>query len=431
MKEDRVRSALVVILGLSVLARLAAALYLGNEVRMLPGTADQISYHTLAVRVANGHGFTFAENWWPLTQAGEPTAHWSYLYTGLLAGLYRVVGVQPLAGRLIQAVLVGVLHPLLAFQLARRIFGPWVAVLAAGLTACYAYFVYYAAALMTEPLYMTGILASLYLAVRLADSVDEGQRGKYWLAVGLGLALGATVLLRQIFLVVVPIIALWIAWGRRGALMPIGMSAFILIGMILPFTLYNYLRFDQFVLLNTNAGFAFFWANHPVYGTQFVPILPPEMGSYASLIPVELRALNEAALDRALLRRGIEFVVEDPGRYLQLSLSRIPAYFKFWPSPDSSLLSNLARVSSFGLLWPFMLLGTGLSFRRRFQLTSPESLLVGFGVVYTAIHVLSWTLIRYRLPVDAIMILFGAFALVELYRGLEARQSTSRVSAPS
>ncbi len=97
--------------------------------------------------------------------------------------------------------------------------------------------------------------------------------------------------------------------------------------MILPFTAYNYARFGRFVLLNTNSGYAFFWGNHPIYGTHFVPILTPEMGSYQDLIPPEVRNLDEAALDQELMRRGLQFVIDDPGRYLLLSLSRIPVLF--------------------------------------------------------------------------------------------------------
>jgi hypothetical protein len=52
---------LTAILALSVLARLAAALYLGNTVEVLPGTFDQVSYHALALRVLSGHGFSFAQ----------------------------------------------------------------------------------------------------------------------------------------------------------------------------------------------------------------------------------------------------------------------------------------------------------------------------------------------------------------------------------
>ena len=103
---------LILILTVSVLLRIGSAVYLGQEVISLPGTFDQISYHNLALRVLGGYGFTFGEKWWPITDAGEPTAHWSYLYTFYLAFVYKVFGPNPMIARLIQAFLVGILHPL-------------------------------------------------------------------------------------------------------------------------------------------------------------------------------------------------------------------------------------------------------------------------------------------------------------------------------
>ena len=88
-----------VLLGIVIIAivlRLGSAFLQGNNVTELPGIYDQISYDSLATRVVEGYGFSFAENHWPLTQAGEPTAHWSYLYTLYLAGIYALFGHQPL-----------------------------------------------------------------------------------------------------------------------------------------------------------------------------------------------------------------------------------------------------------------------------------------------------------------------------------------------
>jgi len=48
---------------------------LWDQVVDLPGTADQISYHTLAIRVLNGYGIQLSKEWWPVTAAGAPTAH--------------------------------------------------------------------------------------------------------------------------------------------------------------------------------------------------------------------------------------------------------------------------------------------------------------------------------------------------------------------
>lgn len=425
---------LITIIGFAVLIRIITALYLGDQVVELPGTFDQISYHSLALRVLDGHGLTFDKPWWPVTGAGEPTAHWSYLYTTFLTLVYAIFGPHPIVARLIQAVLVGVLQPYLAYLIASRIFNRTIGLAAAGLTAIYVYFVYYAGTLMTEPFYITALMASLYLAILLTSRNSEKldispNRAPYGVAIAFGLSLGIAVLLRQLFILILPFFYVWIIYAYRKypfrqTLKISIISGVVVLAMILPFTTYNYQRFGEFVLLNTNAGYALFWGNHPIHGTQFIPILP--MGTYQELIPKELLILNEAALDKALLSRGIKFVLDDPVRYLLLSISRIPAYFVFWPSAESSTISNLSRVSSFGILLPFMLYGLvrSFSFRRNKTigdfLASPLFLLYLFVFIYAGIHLLSWALIRYRLPVDAVLLVFAGLAVVDLVNRIKS-----------
>lgn len=416
---------LVVTLVVSVILRVLAAIYLGNEVVELPGTFDQISYHNLALRVVAGFGFSFAEPWWPATDAGAPTAHWSFLYTGYLVLIYKLFNLNPIAARIIQAVLVGILQPYLAYRIGRSIFSPLVGLAAAILTAVYSYFIYYSATLMTEPFYITAILTSLWISMLIVKPGEDGgeeliarNTGKrYKLAIFLGLTLGVAILLRQLFILFIPFLFLWIWWasGKRN-FKSLALSGVVIIIMILPITVFNYLRFDRFVLLNTNAGYALYWSNHPIYGTKFVPLLTAEMGSYTDLIPEDLLSLDEAALDQALLRLGIGFIIQDPVRYLLLSISRIPHYFMFWPSSSSGLISNIARVSSFGIMWPFMLYGLFRSFvdRHKPLINQPIFLLYLFMFVYSAIHILSWTLVRYRLPVDAVLVIFAGLAFVDL-----------------
>jgi 4-amino-4-deoxy-L-arabinose transferase-like glycosyltransferase len=411
----------LIIIVVSVVLRLAAAFYLGDHVVELPGTFDQISYDMLAQQVLAGHGLTVATDWWPATQAGEPTAHWSYLYTLYLVGVYSLFGYHPLIARLIQAILAGALVPWLAYRLGRRHFGTKAGLVAAGLTALYAYFIYYAGALMTETFYIIAILATLDLAGVLglgSDEIPRSGRRVAWL--GLGLALAAAVLLRQVFLLFVPFLYSWLLWRSyrhqvcptRQAIIGLLVATAILISAVLPWTLRNFGAFGDFVLLNTNAGFAFFWGSHPIHGTNFVAILPDEGPSYQDLIPPELLDLDEAELDQALLQRALAFVRDDPGRYVILSLSRIKDYFKFWPSSESGLISNLSRVLSFGVLWPFMALGLIYAIWR--SCWSEALILYLFVGVYTAIHLLSWALIRYRLPVDAVLLIFAGLAVVDL-----------------
>jgi 4-amino-4-deoxy-L-arabinose transferase-like glycosyltransferase len=432
---------LLVILLLSVILRVAGALYLGNDFRVQIGTNDQLSYHALALRLLSGYGFTFAEGWWPLTAPGAQTAHWSFLYTFYVTAVYALFGEYPLAARLIQAIVVGIAQPYLTYLIARRLFtaGPtegynhndryyrlkqMAPLVAAGLAAIYAYFVYYSATLMTEPFYITSILLLLYLSVRLSDHSAEknertGSSFPWKLTLAIGLTMATIVLLRQLFLLFIPFLCLWLLWmGWRQRQLPrmilsLTIALAIVVLSILPFTLYNYARFDRLVLLNTNSGYALYLANHPIYGTNFRGILPREMGTYQDLIPVELRHLDEAALDQALLGEALKIIEADPMRYLLLSISRTRELFKFWPSTESSAASNFFRVFSFGLFLPFMLYGlwrTTANYR-----SSPYLwLLYLFITFYIGIHLFSWSLIRYRLPVDAVLLVMAAYGIADL-----------------
>jgi uncharacterized protein with PQ loop repeat len=139
-----------------------------------------------------------------------------------------------------------------------------------------------------------------------------------------------------------------------------------------------------------------------------------------------VRSLNEAAMDHELLKRGIGFVISDPVRYILLSISRIPFYFEFWPTKSSSLISNISRVLSFGIMLPFMVYGIIVTFLNRSEKAlldwkSPVTLLLLFSFLYTGIHVLTWTLIRYRLPIDAILLIFAGCALADIYQRITIR----------
>ena len=82
------------------------------------------------------------------------------------------------------------------------------------------------------------------------------------------------------------------------------------------------------------------------------------------------------------------------------------------------MLSNISRMGSFGVFLPFMLYGLFLGIRKSNGfwnlLFSPQGLLMLFALAYSGAHILTWTLIRYRLPVDAVLILFAGYALLDV-----------------
>jgi hypothetical protein len=147
-------------------------------------------------------------------------------------------------------------------------------------------------------------------------------------------------------------------------------------------------------------------AQHPMHGTRFREF-------DAAPLPEDLPKGNEAAIDRALMRAGIRFALDEPGRYLLLTLSRVRAFFEFWPTPDTTLLHNVGRAGSFGLFLPLMLYGLYLVVRHP-RFVAHGALLFLFVVFYTAMHLLTWAMVRYRLPVDAVLIPLAALAALDL-----------------
>ncbi|HOU11948.1 MAG TPA: hypothetical protein PKZ84_02445 [Anaerolineae bacterium] len=431
----RTKNLLVIILLLSVFLRCLVAIYYGDIVDAPPLLTDQRSYHYLAVSLLDGNGFSFARPWYPFNfPPGTPTAFWSFLYSLFIAAVYAVFGVHPLAARLTQAVLGGLLLPWMVYRLTRTVFSsspphpftlsPTLPLLAAASAAIYGYFILYAATLMTETFYIVALLWSLEVGLRVGRCLRRGARVPLGLSLQLGLSLGIAALIRQAILPWAPIFFLWLLWQGVSAskritahmLRPLVIAGLVLLACILPWTYRNYRVYGEFLLLNSNTGYAMYSAQHPIHGTHFQEFA-------AAPLPAGLSG-NEAQMDRALLRQGIRFVLDDPGRYVLLSLSRVRAFFEFWPTPDSTLLHNIGRTGSFGLFLPFMLYGLYLAVSRQPSavstphslLPTPYSLLLLFMAFYTVLHLLTWAMVRYRLPVDAVALPFAALAIYDLYQ---------------
>lgn len=387
-----------VVIVISLLIRIAAAVYLGDSADPISGASDQQSYDVLAQRVLGGYGFSFPVRWYPFTPPNEPTAHWSYLYTLYLAAVYVVTGHHPIAARLIQ-VLLSALNLWLVYRIGKRLFGDTVGVLAAALTGFYAYLIFFNAALMTQTFYILFLLAGIDLALQLADQPTL----KRWILLGLVIGIGA--LVRQTLLLFAPLLFAWILWTSPSSRQwrHVAGSLALLAAVILPWTAYNYYTFHDFLLLNSNSGYWLYSSNHPNQGTNFDP-------NYVAPIPDDLRALSEPAIDRALTRAALGFVLSDPGRFVLLSLNRTKDYFWLVPSEQSSGISNLSRLFSFTLYLPFMLYGLYLS-RKNWRACVPLYLYVAFD---TSLSLASWSAPRYRLPADSLMMIYAGLAVQDI-----------------
>ena len=404
----------------------------------MPAGKDEASYSILAARLAIRHGYSFPVSWYPFAPADAPTSHWSFLYTAFVAAVFALAGPHPLAARFVQAVVAGLLMPWLMYRLTQRLRvegsrAQVLPLLAAFLAAIYAYFVLYGAMVQTEAFFICAVLWSLERGMAMAEGLRNGQPIKLQLSATFGLSLGVATLLRQSILPWVAVMfgyLLWVGWrgtpaGTRPApawvMGGLFVAGGVLLACIAPFTIRNYCVYDDFLLLNSNVGYAMYSAQHPIHGTSFQEYA-------AAPLPAELvdQGLNEAQWDRELMRRGMGFVLAEPGRYLLLSLSRVRDYFEFWPTPDSSLALQPGRVLSIGIFLPFMICGIYLTFRPKCIRVDrqPAIFLLVFMVFYSLLHIFTWAMSRYRLPVDAVALPFAALVIAELMERMKWTKNT-------
>jgi 4-amino-4-deoxy-L-arabinose transferase-like glycosyltransferase len=404
---------LFLILWVAFTLRMAAAFYLGDVVSGLSGAHDEISYSMLGERFATGHGMTFPEPWYPWVAANAPQSYYSFTISLFFAGIYKLFGYHPLVARIITGIMSTAIVGMI-YLIGKRLFSPSVGLLASAIAALYAYLIFYGVTLVTETPFTLALLVALYQAIRIRSGEIGGIRG--WLT--LGLMLAVTVLLRMAVIFFIPILLLWLYYAVRKQTNPLLiLIPLVMIGVaVLPLTLRNYQLWHQFLLLEAQFGHVFWNGNHPGHLGDFHPyqVFP---------IPADVLALkNDVLITNTLLRMGIQNVVSRPDEFLLLTLSRLREFFLFWPTADSTLMANLLRVLSFGLILPFALYGFFLNLRR-FQELMPIYL---FIFIHTAIYAVTWTMIRYRIPLDPFFILFAAHSLHLAYRHLIQPHTTTQ-----
>ncbi len=407
----------LLLLFLAALAvRAAMALWLPQEV-IWP---DGVRYEKIAMNLLEGRGFgDVVDN--RLSVPTQPL---------LIAAVYSVFGKSYLALRLVSAV-IGAASCVVGFLLARTLFGSIAATFAGLMLAFYPHLVYLSA-LFEYPQTLAILLVGLFLLVwvRLADDPRVAPR---FLA---GTLLGALILTLPSLLIFAPVFLLLLysrdaTWRRNTAFVAAAIAGLAL--TVGAWTWRNYAAYGHVIVVNAASGVNFWVANNETYARYGKPAVVPacaegyEQTRYCQEHRAVIEELQRRDLagttavlehERLAWEHGVRYMRESP---LEFAVLAVKKFVRLWsPWPDA-VHTGAARggawrdvISALAYLPILLLAGVGLFITAR---ESARRLLpiYAFMVMFVAPFAIFLPTMRYRLPMDFLLILFAAVPLARLW----------------
>lgn len=298
--------------------------------------------------------------------------------------------------------------------LARELFGPKAAALAAGLTAIYPYYVVHDTAMQETSLFTLLTLLSVLLLLR------AWRTGSKMVAVLAGLALGADVLTRATIAPFVLFAPLWLLGKRRAAGV---VCAGVLTLTVAPWLVRSY-RVTGELTLSTETGLQLWDGNNPYTFSHYPDesIDRSKAAAFEAMTPqerAELESLgkNEALPDAWFRRKGVDYIRGHPWLALRNGARKIAAAFGWWPSPRKGFWANWAYLASYG---PIMALGLAAMFLHR-KAWREHTIIYALFVCFAAVTALFFGHTSHRSYLDVYWIVFTAGLVSGWFTGEASR----------
>lgn len=390
---------------------------------------DRDLYWGLAKRVAAGEGYVHPD-------LGHPTAYRPPLYPLLLAGIVVVGGGAKWLGAVQIGLAVGA--TLWTWRLGRTLCDARTGMIAAGLVT------FNPLLIQTTTLAMTETLCSCLLVLWLLLWSERSRNAKRatW---PLGLVAGAAVLCRPTVWVFVGLSSVVIAvaeWRRQGAsraerlremarVWSPAMAAFAL--TVAPWGIRNQWRFGQPIVTTTHGGYTLLLGNNDeVYRAEVLDANPAwDSRGWQEALRRErqrsgLEARDEVAVDRWLSHTARDWIRQHPREFCELCWLRVKRFWNLIPGgADAGSLPTIVRwgIAVFFAveLWAAAI-GLWRLRREEWRAWWPLVLLL---LSFALVHVVYWSNLRMRAPVEPVLALLAARAFVHRRDRREGSSSMS------
>jgi hypothetical protein len=370
---------------------------------------------SIAYALAEGKGFSS-----PFRRETGPTAWLTPVYPLLVAGVFRVFGAFT-AKSFFAVVFLNALFSSAAcipiFYAGKRIAGLGVARGAAWLWA-----IFPNAVMMPFEWVWDTCLAALLGATLLwatLELAESSQRARNWC--GYGLLWGFTLMTNPSLGSLLPVLLGWAAFRGRHTAKLRAVYPALAVGIAIlccaPWTVRNYVVFHRFVPLRSNFPLELYIGNNNNYATrQFV--WPPRITKEGELL--RYFRIGETAFMDEEKRKALEFIRAHPKIEVELTAERFVAFWTGLADPVQNFLSTDSWLIRVLLICNTVagigaLLGIALLIRRRSPYTIPTA---AYPVVFPWLYYVTHPNLRYRHPIDPVVLLLAAVAAAAAFEML-------------
>jgi len=384
----------------------------------------------VASAIAAGNGFSSPLRFFDT----GPTAWFTPIYPYLVAGIFKVWGIFSPESKLIIQIsncAFSALTVIPIYGIAQRSYGKAVAVGAA-----------WAWVLLPTSLFFPILwiwdtsLAALFMALIFwaTISMRDAKTIRAWAGYGALWAFG--VLINPSILSVFPFLTAWAIWNaRRSSLSWVRMAvvvALVFAAAMVPWTVRNYRVFGKFIVLRSNFGLELWLGNNEGVPDTWSPWLHPNDSQDEA---DKYRRMGEIAFMAEKNREAIAFMRSHPADTLHFIYRRfINTWLAITDSPVDDWASSPWFLKGFIVLnvlfAVFTWVGALFANRKDSEEALPYlTMLVVFPIVFYLTH----SSLRYRFPMDPIMMVLAAYGVaypISLWSGRTAAHVRAVTPAP-
>ena len=369
-----------------------------NDIKT-PPFADAKGYYTIAENIAAGNGYT--KNGLDLTATRAPFLPYFLSIAFLLPGnslVYAKMGI----------ILLSTLVCFIIFLLGKEVFNNKTGLIASVIWALYPPAIHYSGFILTET------PGALFLSLSILFLFKNYQRPSFKYKILISIFLLLLTYSRSIFLLLPVVICIWFLLISHNSLKQgIINSLWIIILFALfalPWTLRNSSLFNAFIPVTTRVGFSLLQGNHEIS----TGIHAYDYGNFNKNIKPKYKnsLINEVEQDNVYKAAAIKNIRNEPLKFINRMGVKFLEYWKV-VSPRSTTRNNLISAISYGVVLLTAVFGFILSYRKYWE----KILLLILVLAYASlIHMVFFALVRYRFPVEPILIILSAYTISKAIR---------------